>query len=691
MKAYDRRKTPLLTRRLARAFSWTDVGIILLILVLSVPAMIWFGRNWRVPPDGSWYLLQGWNLISGKGITVLGDPQTVRGPVFPGVLALSMLLLERDVEDLAWASRLLALVNPVLVYFLIKQIAGRATGLIAGALMALFGYTATLDQAFNVDAAMLTPYLLAVVVLLWASRRGGAGLPLLSGALLGLAILTKEAAFVALPLGLLAALLLGWNPRGVLLHYAGVALVCLPWWAWVWVVSGEVYLVGEVPPRLVVLAAGASLVALGLLVLAYRWGILHRLFDGGRPRRWLAWPVLLSWVALVTSVLLKGSTQLPEFGYADASKYVVDHLVPDTLAWYLLPLALLYAFWRTFRGDRLWEFYLALITLQVPVSVFLLVEQYSTRQWMLPQALLYGALAALVVGVFDAATRRREARGGWTAIAGTVVAAVALVGGVLLPLPVQVQKLLGEDTDAGAAVFNQANPSVYDMQRWISENVPAGERVITTWNYSNQMAFLNDERYEWTLLEEDCERGTLGLAREGCLLDTKVVESPPQPTVWFTMDRKRCAGLALSVPTLLRQMEEGGAEYLLITPEPDHPENISALVPYLVESGAFEVAHEAYVPPRPVEKTRNGRTPDQFLAGLALLKRTGEDPRPQPTRMSAATYRELAGCERRGEVLRSFPERGDAIRTNFPNGIAIVGDGPNAPVIQEKVDRFYRR
>ncbi len=86
------------------------------------------------------------------------------------MIGLSMLLLGRDVESLAWMVRLLALLNPPLLYLLVKRVSGPASGLLAAALVALFGYTAALTISFNVDAAALTAYLLSVLVLLAAVR-----------------------------------------------------------------------------------------------------------------------------------------------------------------------------------------------------------------------------------------------------------------------------------------------------------------------------------------------------------------------------------------------------------------------------------------------------------------------------------------------------------------------------------------
>src|SRR5215218_449818 len=183
-----------------------------------------------------------------------------------------MLLFGRDVESLAWTARLLTLANPVLMYFLIKRIAGSMAGLLAAAIVTLFGYTATLSEAFNIDAVQLTLYLLAALVLLIGAQKDRAVLWLLSGLLLGMAILTKEASLVALPLALFAALLFGWSFRGVLLHYTGVVTVCLPWWVWVWAVSGQVFLISHLisrlPSELVILVIVVALALTALFVVA---------------------------------------------------------------------------------------------------------------------------------------------------------------------------------------------------------------------------------------------------------------------------------------------------------------------------------------------------------------------------------------------------------------------------------------
>src|SRR5829696_1973526 len=118
-----------------RTLRWKDLAVFPLVLGLSILPLLWFGRNWEVNVDSSRYLLLGWNLVSGEGYTLFGDAYTLRGPGFPGFLGGLMLLFGRDLESLAWAVRLFALANPVLMYFLIKRIAGAIPGLLAAAMV----------------------------------------------------------------------------------------------------------------------------------------------------------------------------------------------------------------------------------------------------------------------------------------------------------------------------------------------------------------------------------------------------------------------------------------------------------------------------------------------------------------------------------------------------------------------------
>src|SRR5829696_6483866 len=324
---------------------WPDLAVFPLVLALSILPLLWFGRNWIAGTDGSRYLLLGWNLISGEGYTLFGYPYLLRGPGFPGVLGGLMLLFGRDVESLAWTVRLLTLANPVLMYFLIKRIAGSMAGLLAAAIVTLFGFTATSSEAFSIDAFQLTLYLLVALGLLVGAQKDRAVLWLLSGLLLGTAILTKESLLVALPLALFTTLLFRWSFRGVLLHYTGVAIVCLPWWVWFWAVTGGVYLMGSFPPKVIVSVVVAALAMAALFVaVSYRSSIVTRLLAKERWRQGFGWFVVLAPTAVLLVVVL--GTNYLAFGLATGvakieyiPTYITNELTRNISLWYLLPFA----------------------------------------------------------------------------------------------------------------------------------------------------------------------------------------------------------------------------------------------------------------------------------------------------------------------------------------------------------------
>jgi len=677
-----------------KRFFWDTVAL-LVVLIVSIPPLLWFAGNWYVTPDAASYLLQGWNLISGHGYTGLGEvPQTRRGPGLPGLLGLLMVVFGRDVNSLAWTMRGLALLNPLLAYFLVRRFSGPVAGLLAAALIALFGYTATLLQAFNIDAVVLTVYLSMILVLLAAVERGSARLALLSGVLLGAAIITKETTVASLPLGLLAALLLGWNLRGVLWHYTGVLLICLPWWAWVWSVNGEIYLVGKLPAWLIYPTLAASTVLVIVVVLLYRSGLLRRLLESARRRRWAVLSLTGAWVLSLSGLLLETNGTL--FKLDDIQHYVIGFLLRDTQLWPLLILAGFYVIFRAIRGDRMWRFYLVVLVLQMPISLLVFVLGYNPRQYMVPQTFLLGALAVLVVALCGAVARRQATQHTWLRIPiALVLVSFLLVGTVFqvrdLTTKAEATTYLGRSYYLG----DHNNPYVREMHGWMSSNVPDGENVLSTKLYLTQLAFLDGSKHKWTSLEPSCKTGSLAPGVTGCMPGEEVFLDPPSPAVWFQIPPRQTAGsrndnqcgaFALSLPGLLDQMKQSNSEYLMLTPEWQYP-GVLGWAPYLVDSGAFEIVHAT-----PTSRDKN----TGISVGLILLKRTGKPAKAMPTRMDAYTVLHLVRCERQ----RSGSQYAKKIRNSFPNGVeldtrSVIGPRPDAQArhetrVQKVIERIYR-
>lgn len=660
-----------------RSRSWhpADLAVVPMVLVLSILPLLWFARNWRVSVDGSMYLVEGWNLASGRGYLAIGDvPQTVRGPVFPGILALLMLPFGRDVEALAWGARLIALVNPILFYLLLKRLFRRGVALLGAGAISLFGYPARIAAAFNIDVALLLVYLLSILALLVARDRDSARWAWGSGLLLGVAILTKETAFVGLPTALVAALLLGWSARGVLWHYAGVVMVCLPWWVWVWEHSGRIYLAGRLPSSLALPALVGFACAVGLAVPLSRSGIVTRFLRNERRRSALAWLLISGWV-VTFSLLLLSTVRGTPFRDWQLGDYLFGQVLRETPLWYLLPLAAGYICYMAARGHRLWAFYGALLVLQSPVSLLVLVHRYATRQWLIPQTLLYGALAGLVVALCTDALSKNGAQ--WFAHRRRIVVSVVLVVVITLGASLQVRALIWEDQRVPERdPNNQVNEAVQRMGHWMAANIPPGEGILSTWLYSSQLAFADGRKHGWVSLRRDCLTMNKRPQDASCVRDSVTTISwPPSPTTLWLQMGAGCDASSLSFEGVVRQMEDANASWLLIAREPGYPATLAWVGP-LVRSGAFQVKYEAYLTRGPtVEQAR----------GLTLLQRTGLAPRPQPTLMNGLTVANLINCLK--------PIHGDryseAIRATFPHGIKVFGNKPETQAALKIVREIY--
>lgn len=660
-----------------RPARWIDLAVLPTILALSIPPLVWFGHHWMIFIDSAEYLLLGGNLASGEGYahTGSGAPHTKRGPIFPGLIGTLILVLGRDVESLAWGVRLLALANALLAYLLIKRIAGPASGLLAAALVTLFSYTATITEAFNIDTALLTLYLLALLTLLAAAQKDDRFLlSLLSGVLLGTSILTKETSFTTLPLALCAALLLAWNLRGVSFHYAGVLLVCLPWWVWVWSVSSEIYLVGKLPADLHIPAMLALVATFALAVGLYISRHLARLSISAGRRRVAGWALVVAWVTVMSVLLLTTSVALADSSLEIVRRFIVERLAAYTPLWPLLVVAGGHVVWKALRGYRLWQFYAAALALQLPVALLTTVEGWSLRQFLIPQVLLLCALSALVVEVCETAVSGRKPHQ-WFAVVGAaplvIYLSVSTVGHVVT--------LLGEpedwrsldrtsrvsETDAAAVSI------MHEMHEWIAENVPNDENILLSAFHANYLMFLDSDRHGWSNLILDCDSGRRNPTTTGCVPSEAVAESPPSPTVWFHME-KRCSAIALSMPNLMKQLEQSGSTYLLLSSNPKYPA-IVASTKYLLDSGAFEVAH--------VER-RALQGADRVIMTAYLLKRTSEAPEPRSTRMDVKTANHLMRCEARGDN-----EYAQSIRAKFPNGITLepISKGTRNPRVEARI------
>ena len=92
--------------------------IVPLIMVLSVPALLWYASHWTVfGNDSARFLLAASELISGRALENLNSISEFNGghgPAFPALIGALIVVFGRDTAELVWAMRLMALLNPLL-------------------------------------------------------------------------------------------------------------------------------------------------------------------------------------------------------------------------------------------------------------------------------------------------------------------------------------------------------------------------------------------------------------------------------------------------------------------------------------------------------------------------------------------------------------------------------------------------
>jgi hypothetical protein len=532
----------------------------------------------------------------------------------------------------------MALLNPLLAYFLVKRISSPAAGLIAAALVTLLGYNIKSPLAVNIDAPLLTFYLLALLALLAAIKRDSSLLAWLSGLLLGVSILIKETAFVNLPLALLAVLLLDWDLRGALWHYLGVVLVSLPWWIWAYDASGEVYLVDRLPVPFQVPILIATATFLVFAAVAYASGMVSRFLADERRRRWSGWFVVLGWTVPLSGLLLATAAHaLGKLSFEEVRLFLAHLLAPSIVVVPTLLMVLGYVAWKAVWSDGPWRLFALALLFQAPICLLLTVERWAPRQFLIPQTLVFCALAVLVVDAGEATLRGR----GYSArLIGAVVAAPLAI--LLLAASVErVQALLPENPVGGLSRQHRVAPQATEMIEWMAPNVPEGAHILVvaepTINASqaNYLMFLDGGRHEWRRLQLDqgiCQpRPNIQIR---CDPDQNAISRRPPDAIWVQKIGGECRVISLSMSNLLKQVGQSRASYVMIAGSPLFP-SVLQLPSALQETNAFEVVH--------AELNQRGEL--SANEGVVLLESTGRAPKTLATQMNANTRLSLKRCE----------------------------------------------
>ncbi len=569
-----------------------DLAIItLVVLICSLPGLYWFGRNWRLAQDPAWYMLQGLNLAGGRGYTTYGDlPSPLRGPVMAVIIALIISIVGNDVDKIVWVMRLISALSPVMLALVVRKVAGIYPGIIAGALTAFFGLLSVLSIAFTVDAVLLLFYLLSLLLLMHAVHNERSYVSwLLSGVSLGLAILTKETALVALPSALLASFLFeaGWSKPA--LHYLGLVAILLPWWGWVYLRTGDIYLVdlGQATISLGLIYAALLMAAMSLLV---GWLLRYRILaiiSNRSTRVVLSWILTVIW-SLAMFILL--SVSVRDIGSDSPLEHIRSDILPNLQLWFLYPLVIPYFLWRIIlEGRSEWHLYGTCLLGWMPVVVIVLMMGYAPRQLMVPQALLFGLIGSMIFDLCTLPFKKDRYYSAWLRISGIVISLIVFAGVTFSALAHT--RSFAESQPKGLATSRlplQIDRSVSRIENWISVHIPSDEPITVILTdaarYLDQVALRDELNHKW-------QQFNIPVYSFDEPSNNNVCTSIECSKVIWIQHLHGCSFRLLSSTDLLRFMQHSGSQYLLL-PVTDADQFAGWIWQgQLVDAGAFEVAY----------------------------------------------------------------------------------------------------
>jgi hypothetical protein len=279
------------------------------------------------------------------------------------------------------------------------------------------------------------------------------------------------------------------------------------------------------------------------------------------------------------------------------------------------------------------------------------LEGWASRQFLIPQTLLFCAGAALVVDAGEAALRGRQYSG---RLIGAVVAAPLVI--LLLVFSVERIRALLPENPGELSEQHSVAPQATEMIDWMAENIPEGKDILVNAAQANYLAFLDGGRHEWTQLRLDqkiCVPRPNTQIR--CNPEKNSISRTPPDAVWVQMVGE-CKAISLSMSNLLEQVRQKGSGYVMISGSSKYP-GILKLPSPLQDSNAFEVVH-AELDPEGVSSANQG---------VVLLKSTGQAPKAVPTQMDANSVLRLKRCEQ-----AKGPGYEKRIKSKFPNGILRV-------------------
>lgn len=226
---------------------WLEWGMIAIILALCLP--LFLNHANYLTPDGGLYMAEGLNLaVKGDyGVTKL---EAGRPPLFPFLLAIVYKFFEVSTQSSFWIPKIFGLVNVLAIYLIGEKFFTRWTGFAAAGLVLSSAY---LNEYFFtrilIDGPQVAMIQVALLYLLFGLERQKRVYFVVAAAAAAWAFLLKESMIWWLLLPAISFLTIPqYRSRrtlfGLVLFYLCFLILVGWWWGYVYLVSGDIYLVG---------------------------------------------------------------------------------------------------------------------------------------------------------------------------------------------------------------------------------------------------------------------------------------------------------------------------------------------------------------------------------------------------------------------------------------------------------------
>lgn len=462
------------------------------VVALAVPLLLASPAN--LTSDESLYYAEAYNIAHGHGVTYpSGEAITHRAPIYPLLLAPAVRVAGADG---AYAiARAVVVVNALLVMALAWRAAGGLAGTLAGTTAAAASYLNGLGTTLYLDPLQCALLLGALLALQQALRDPRMRWWALSGASVGLAFLVKESAVQWAPLGVAAWLAVpplrgSAGARGAFAFSATIAAVIAPWWAWVYVHDGDLFMLGAPTLLTLALLAGAAAALATLRLMA--WRAPARI----EPPVGLRTPALVALVAAWGAFMFYGLTVHSTWPYptdlASTLPRYATSVAPQAQPYFLLVAAWGWALARARRDDHV-RLLLVAAALFAPFALFAANRGLQLRDLLPLVYVSYVLLGMAAAGVIRALLRAIDDATGEV----FVYAALAIAIGAFAAQ----QALVFRDDNAAAAAIgvradNWDSPFVSDSGAWLAANLPEGSRVLTSRLYFSSLHAATGARFE---------------------------------------------------------------------------------------------------------------------------------------------------------------------------------------------------